>query len=320
MTPNGAVHRTSIPPPISSALREATASDESQCFRYNRAFAFPARDMHLVIQGEDIATQDLRQLAKLSGAVQIEQITQQAFRLRDAHPADGIAETCEGARLDYAFVPENRELADFRLLVIDMDSTLITIETIDELADMVGLKPQVAAITAQAMLGDIEYDESLRRRVAVLRGLDERALARVYEERLKLSPGTEKLLARVKSLGIRILLVSGGFTAVTDLLKTRLGLDYTCSNTLGVSEGRLTGEVLSRIVNADAKRDALIRVRDELGLKREQVIAVGDGANDLKFMAEASISVAYHAKPIVREQATHAINYVGLDGVLNLFN
>ena len=171
------------------------------------------------------------------------------------------------------------------------------------------------------MRGEIEYDESLRRRLALLKGEDENALVRVYEERLKLSPGAERLLAEAKRHGIRTLLVSGGFTQITDRLKTRLGLDYTYSNVLAIENGKLTGEIVGRIVNADAKRDELIRVRGELGLSREQIIGVGDGANDLKFLAECGVSVAYRAKPVVRGQAdVNAINYVGLDGAANLFD
>ncbi len=275
---------------------------------------------HLVIQGDEIETGDLKALAKLAAASGIERMSATAFRLRDARPAADIAAICERARLDFAFVPAARRLADFRLLVMDMDSTLITIETIDELADLVGLKPQVAAITEQAMRGEIEYNESLKRRVAVLKGLDESALKRVYDERVKLSPGAETLLAAAQQHGIKTLLVSGGFTHVTRLLKPRLGLDYTYSNTLGVSAGKLTGDVVGRIVNADAKRDELLRVRDLLGIAREQIIGMGDGANDLKFMAECGVSIAYHAKPIVRGQTTHAVNYGGLDRVVNFFN
>ena len=276
--------------------------------------------MHLVIQGADVATPDLKQLAKLAGASRIERLTPEAFRLCDAHPADEVPQLCEKLLLDYAFVPETRRLADFRLLVMDMDSTLITIETIDELADLVGLKQQVAAITARAMRGEIEYDESLRHRLALLKGLEASALDRVYDERLKLTPGAETLLAAIKRGGIKTLLVSGGFTRITERLKPRLGLDYTYANTLDSNDGKLTGEILGRIVNAEGKRDELVRVREAMGIDRSQVIAIGDGANDLKFMAEAGVSVAFHAKPIVRNHATHAINYVGLDGVLNLFN
>ncbi len=276
--------------------------------------------MHLIIQGTEIETGDLKVLAKASGASAIEQISATAFRLRDTQPAADVSAVCEKARLDFAFVPDDRRLADFRLLVMDMDSTLITIETIDELADLVNLKPQVAAITEQAMRGEIEYNESLQRRVALLKGLDESALKRVYGERLKLSPGAEILLAAAKKHSIKTLLVSGGFTHVTELLKPRLGLDYAYSNTLGVKDSKLTGEVIGRIVNADAKRDELLRVSALMGIRREQIIGMGDGANDLKFMAECGVSVAYHAKPIVRGQTTHALNYCGLDAVVNFFN
>ncbi len=279
--------------------------------------------MHLILQGSDIETADLKALAKLSGAGRIEQISATAFRLphvENEHCAGDVATLCARIQLDFAFIPEARRLADFKLLVMDMDSTLITIETIDELADLVNLKPQVASITEQAMRGEIEYNESLQRRVALLKGLEESALRRVYDERLKLSPGAETLLAAARKAGLKTLLVSGGFTHVTSLLQPRLGLDYTYSNTLGVQDGKLTGVVLGRIVNADAKRDELLRVSILLGIRREQIIGMGDGANDLKFMAECGVSVAYHAKPIVRGQTTHAVNFGGLDAVVNFFN
>jgi phosphoserine phosphatase len=274
----------------------------------------------LVVQGSEVETADLKELAKLSGAAGIEKIDSTAFRLKRGRRAEGVAELCDARRLDCAIVPEDRRLADFRLLVMDMDSTLITIETVDELADMVGLKSEVAAITAQAMRGEIEYDESLRRRVALLEGLEEAALQKVYDERLKLTPGAEVLLRETQKLGIRTLLVSGGFTYVTDRLKTRLNLDQCHSNLLELTDGKLTGKVLGAIVNADGKREALIEMRDRLGIAREHIIGIGDGANDLKFLAECGVSVAFHAKPIVRDKTTHAINHVGLDGVLHLFH
>jgi phosphoserine phosphatase len=202
---------------------------------------------------------------------------------------------------------------------MDMDSTLITIECIDEMADLRGIKPQVAAITASAMRGEIEYHESLRRRLALLEGMDESALQRVYDERLKLSPGAERMLERVRSLGIKTLLVSGGFSFFTERLKQRLSLDYTLSNTLELKNGTLTGKVLGNIVDARAKAAKVSELRDALRLKRDQVIAIGDGANDLAMMAEAGVSIAYHAKSVVRGKATHCFDHVGLDGLLNLY-
>ncbi len=276
--------------------------------------------MHLVIQGPEIETPALKALARLAGASRIEQISPTAFRLCGAQSANEIAPYCEQARLDHAFVPEDRQLVAIRLAVMDMDSTLITIECIDEIADMQGLKPQVAAITAAAMRGELDYPQSLRQRVALLRGLDAGALQRVYDERLRLSPGADAMLAEFTRLGIRTLLVSGGFTYFTGRLQERLKLDFTRSNVLEIADGRLTGQVVGEIVDADVKRAALLQARDDLGLTKEQIIALGDGANDLRFMAEAGVSVAYHAKPVVQSHATHALNYAGLDGVLNLFS
>ena len=274
---------------------------------------------YLVIQGEEVETPDLKAVAKLSGASRIESVGNNAFRLHDYQTRDGVAEYCAQAKLDFAFIPRPCKLSDFRLLVMDMDSTLITIETIDELADLVGRKAEVAAVTAQAMRGEIEYDESLRRRVGVLKGLPESALEQLYTERVRLSPGAERMIEGVKKAGLKILLVSGGFTHITDRLKTRLGLDYVRSNTLAVKDGTLTGELVGRIVNADGKREALLSARDEIGATRDQIIAIGDGANDLKFMGEAGVGIAFRAKPVVREKATYRLNHVGLDGLLGLY-
>ena len=274
---------------------------------------------YLVIQGLEVETPDLKEIAKLSGSTRIEGIGNNAFRLHDYKTQDGVAEYCANAKLDFAFVPQPRKLSDFGLVAMDMDSTLITIECIDEIADIRGVKPQVAAITASAMRGEIEYHESLRRRLALLEGLDETALERVYEERLKLSPGGERMLGRLRSLGIKTLLVSSGFTFFTERLKERLSLDYTLSNELEFKNGKLTGKVLGRIVDAQVKAAKLRELRDQFRLSRDQIIAFGDGANDLAMMAEAGVSIAYHAKPVVREKATHCFDYVGLDGVLNLY-
>jgi len=275
--------------------------------------------MNLIIQANrPIAQLHLLHLAGLAKASGQEQIAPDVWRLTDARTHPGIASYCLEHQLDYALVPRDRALKDFGLVVMDMDSTLITIECIDEIADMQGLKPQVAKITEAAMRGELDFVASLRQRVALLAGLDEQALQRVYDERLRLSAGAETMLAALQAHGIKTLLVSGGFTFFTDRLKPCLGLDFTHANRLEIVGGKLTGQVLGDVFDAQGKADWLVKIRDELGLLPSQVIAMGDGANDLKMMAEAGISIAYHAKPVVREQASYALNFVGLDGLLNL--
>ena len=216
-------------------------------------------------------------------------------------------------------MPEGRKFADLQLLAMDMDSTLITIECIDELGDLAGCKSEIASITAQAMRGELDYPQSLRKRVALLKGLPEGSLARVYEERLRLTSGAEALIAACKKNDVKLLLVSGGFTFFTERLKQRLGIDYTISNTLAIRDGKLTGELVGDIVDADAKAAKFRRVADELCAAREATVAIGDGANDLRMMALAGTSVAFHAKPVVREQASCAVSWCGLDAVVNLF-
>ena len=278
--------------------------------------------MNLILQAlHDIPALQIEHLAALSGTDRREQIDTKTWRLHNASTENpDIAAYCLEHRIDYGFVAAGKKLSDFGLVVMDMDSTLISIECIDEIADMQGLKPQVAAITEAAMRGEIDFAESLRRRVALLEGLDENALQRVYDERLKLNPGAEVMLSELKRHGIRTLLVSGGFLFFTERLQPRLGLDYTHANTLEIIDGKLTGRVLGEILDAQGKADWLVKTRDQLGLKPEQVIAMGDGANDLKMMAQAGVSIAYHAKPVVREKASYAFNFIGLDGLVKLFN
>jgi phosphoserine phosphatase len=277
--------------------------------------------MNLIIQGtQPIDSTHLDHLGKLSQSKQRMQIADHAFRFTEAQHHPNIASYCMLNRLDYGFVTRDRKLSNFGLFVMDMDSTLISIECIDEIADMQGLKPQVAAITEAAMRGEIDFAESLRRRVSLLEGLDEQALQRVYDERLRLSPGAETMLDALKSRGIKTLLVSGGFMFFTERLKARLGLDYIRANTLEIADGKLTGKVLGKVFDAQGKAESLVKIREELNLDPQQVIAMGDGANDLKMMALAGLSVAYHAKPVVREQATYALNFVGLDGLITLLN
>ena len=278
----------------------------------------------VIIQGEDIASADLRALHAICSASGIERIghvAHQAFRLlrADATTREAVKNHCDAVQLDFAFVPSGRTLADIGLIAMDMDSTLITIECIDEIADFVGKKAEISAITASAMRGEIDWPESLQRRVALLAGLDESALQRVYDERLKLSPGAENLIAAAKKNGVKLLLVSGGFTFFTERLKARLNIDYAFSNALEVINGKLSGNVSGPLCDADRKARHLRETAAALSLPRERCIAIGDGANDLKMMQEAGLSVAYRAKPVVQAQATVAFNHVGLDGVLALF-
>ena len=276
--------------------------------------------MNLIIQAtRTIPAAQLAHISQLTSGTATTELGANAYRFHSAQAHLELADYCLSNQLDMAFVPSNKKLSDFGLVVMDMDSTLITIECIDEIADMQGLKPQVAAITEAAMRGELDFAESLRRRVALLEGLDESALQRVYDERLKLTAGAESMLAKLKEHGIRTLLVSGGFVYFTERLKQRLGLDYAHANTLEVKDGKLTGKVLGDIVDAQAKADWLIKTRDALKLSPDQVIAMGDGANDLKMMSVAGVGIAFHAKPVVRAQASYALNFVGLDGLLNLY-
>jgi len=275
--------------------------------------------VNLVVQGPALASGDLDALVLLAKPRAVVQVAPRAFRLAGAMKNEGIAPLCEARRIDHAWREEGRRFADLRLLAMDMDSTLITIECIDELGDFAGRKAEIAAITAQAMRGEIEYQESLRRRVRALANLPETALQSVYDQRLKLTPGAEELIATCKKNGVQLLLVSGGFTFFTERLKARLGLDHTISNVLEVKAGKLTGELVGAIVDADAKAARFREVLFSLGAKQEQTVAIGDGANDLKMMAEAGLSVAFHAKPVVRAAATCALSWCGLDAVVNLF-
>jgi len=245
--------------------------------------------------------------------------TPPAYRFPGTAGDDALLAVAMEAGCDAAFVPDRRRLADVRLVAMDMDSTLITIECIDEIADMQGIKPEVAAITESAMRGDIEFAESLRRRVALLAGLPVAALQRVYDERLLLSEGAERMLKGFAAIGAKTALLSGGFTFFTDRLKARLKLDYGISNTLDIVDGKLTGKIAGPIVDAAVKAATLRRLKSEVAGAGGTVVAIGDGANDLPMFAEADVSVAYRAKPVVRARATHAIDHCGLDGVLNLF-
>lgn len=276
--------------------------------------------MNLVVQGEEVATPDLKAIARLAHGQAIERISDTGFRITHADPATKpvVAAHCGEAALDFGFVPAGRTLRDFGLLAMDMDSTLICIECIDEIADFAGRKAEVAAVTASAMRGEIDWPESLRQRVAALKGLEESALERVYGERLRFNPGAEKLIAAARRCGLKTLLVSGGFTYFTDRVRDRLELDYAYSNVLVAEGGKLTGQVTGPLVDARGKEAHVARLKSELGLDKSRVLVLGDGANDLPMMAQGT-SIAYHAKPVVKARADYALDYAGLAGVLNLF-
>ena len=276
--------------------------------------------MNLVLQSPFINQSGVDALAGVTRASSVEALSATAFRLKGASAHDSVAKLCEARRLDFAWMPDGRRFADLKLLAMDMDSTLITIECVDEIAAMAGKKAEVAAITEAAMRGEIaDYKESLKRRVALLAGQSETALERVYQDKLRLTPGAEQLVAACRKHNVKTLLVSGGFAFFTERLKARLGLDYTLSNSLEIEHGRLTGRLLGDIVDAQAKADEFSSVLKKLKIGKDESVAIGDGANDLKMMAAAGVSVAFRAKPVVRAQAGCALTYSGLDGVLNLF-
>lgn len=279
--------------------------------------------MNLIIHGGALPTYLLDRLVAATGATATTprppQLTCLSNATRNA-AFDALIPLIEAEKLDWAFIKDGLRLSDFGLIAFDMDSTLITIECIDELADFAGRKHEVAAITEAAMRGDLDYRDSLRQRLALLAGLDARVLAQVFEERLRFSPGARELLAAAQAAGLRTAILSGGFTYFTERLRIELGFDFSTSNELEIAGGKLTGHVAGDIVDAAAKAHHLARLRDELGLEKAQVIAIGDGANDLLMMAEAGLSVAYRAKPATRAQASVALNFSGLDGLLNLLS
>jgi phosphoserine phosphatase len=280
--------------------------------------------MNLVLQGPKASFDTLERLAALAKPLHVTAAGAHVLRCEDVAFSADLKQRIDAAAfeagVDACFIEADRSLRDFGLVAMDMDSTLITIECIDEIADMQGLKPQVAEITEAAMRGELDFAASLTRRVALLEGLDAGALQRVYDERLRISKGGEAMLRVVQAAGLKTLLVSGGFTFFTERLKERLSLDFTHANVLEVANGKLTGRVLGGIVDAEEKMRTVQRVCAQLGIETSQAIVMGDGANDLKMMGIAGLSVAFRAKPVVRAQASVALNFSGLDGLLNILS
>jgi len=284
----------------------------------------------LVIQSQDLPTAAV-------DAFRVGCPAQRLVRHVNAARFFGVVEDAQTAKVtqalaaywhcDAALVRSARRAADFRALILDMDSTVITIECIDEIAQLAGKGTQVSAITDAAMRGEIsDYAESLRRRVALLAGTEENVLERVRTERMQLTSGAQALLAAARANCWSTLLVSGGFTAFAEPVRQSLGIDASCANELVTRDGYLTGEVQGpredngRIVDASGKARAMRRLCARLQCGTDRAIVVGDGANDLEMMAAAGLSVAYCPKPIVRERATFVLEHTGLDGLLNLLS
>ena len=236
------------------------------------------------------------------------------FELTD----DGMRAALIAQQIDGAVLPDVA-FADLGLIVSDMDSTLITIECVDEIAAGVGLKDEVAKITEQSMRGELDFEQSLRKRVALLAGLDERVLEEVYENVLQLSPGAEFLLEACKRNDVKFMLVSGGFTFFTERLQQRLGLDFHFANVLEVENGKLTGRLKGRIIDAQAKAGLLREYRERLGLAPWQVVAMGDGANDIPMIREAGFGIAYRAKPKTEANADACVRFGGLERIRGWF-
>ncbi|MDN3987059.1 phosphoserine phosphatase SerB [Zwartia vadi] len=282
------------------------------------------RTENLVIQSPALSGDLIEHAAAIAEASGVQRLGTTAARILGVSTDSSIHEEIrlwgERVNVDTAYVLAGARLTDCKILAMDMDSTLINIECIDEIAAFGGVKQQVASITEAAMRGEIkDFSESLIRRVAFLKGLSTDVLQAVFDQKLRLNPGAEQLVKTAQQAGLKVLLVSGGFTFFTEKLKALLNLDAAHANVLEVTDGVLTGTVRGKILDAQGKADTLRALAQELDARPDQIIAIGDGANDLKMLGLAGYSVAYRAKPVVRAQARYALNVAGLDGVLNWF-
>ncbi len=275
--------------------------------------------MKLLLQ----STLDLKSyLLEVSGILSSEpEIISDNVAIYDLHEpiSDSLKNQLNIKQIDFAIFDKFISLDEFSLCVMDMDSTLISIECIDEIADMCGKKEDVARITKSAMMGEIDFSQSLIKRVSLLEGLDEAMLFKVVKERLEFNPGTKAWIDACRKNNITTVLVSGGFDYFADYVKDELGIDVAISNQLEITNKKLTGKVLGRIVNDEIKAQTVRDFQAKLNIDKSKTIAIGDGANDLKMLAEAHYSIAYHAKPIVQENARFKLNHSDFKGVLNLF-
>ena len=275
--------------------------------------------MKLLLQ----STLDLKSyLLEVSGILSSEpEIISDNVAIYDLHEpiSESFKSQLNAKQIDFAIFDKFISLDAFSLCVMDMDSTLISIECIDEIADMCGKKEDVARITKSAMMGEIDFSQSLIKRVSLLEGLDEAMLFKVVKERLKFNPGSKAWIDACRKNNITTVLVSGGFDYFADYVKDELGIDIAISNQLEITNKKLTGKVLGRIVNDEIKAQTVRDFQAKLNIDKSKTIAIGDGANDLKMLAEAHYSIAYHAKPIVQENARFKLNHSDFKGVLNLF-
>jgi phosphoserine phosphatase len=280
---------------------------------------------NLIMQSPALDLALIDQAAALSQANGVKWLSKSAARLIDVQASEEdqnlVRAWSKQRHIDIAFVDAAARLTDCKILAMDMDSTLINIECIDEMAAYARVKAEVAAITERSMRGEItDFADSLRLRVGYLAGLSHDALGAVYAQRLSLNPGAERLISAAQKAGLKTLLVSGGFTYFTEKLKEKLGFDQAHANTLEVDRNdRLTGRVSGTIIDGQGKARILADFADQYDASPEQIIAIGDGANDLKMLALAKYSVAYHAKPVVAQSARFALDYSPLDAVLNWF-
>jgi phosphoserine phosphatase len=272
----------------------------------------------LIIHRYALTHAELTLLESTLGATPVKVAQHYRLELEETPSIETLTQLRAAHSWDINLLPEGFEGVDVRLIISDMDSTLINIECIDEIGAHLGIKDKIAQITESAMRGELNFEQSLTQRVGLLAGTPLHALETVYNERLKLNEGAEILIASLKEREIKFALVSGGFTFFTDRLQARLALDFTRANVLDFDpNSHTTGRIIGDIIGAEAKREFLLELCDSLGIGVNQTIAVGDGANDLRMMQDAGLSIAYHAKPAVQAAADTALNHRGLDAMLD---